>query len=209
MTVSPGRVLAMFPLASTMFPGQIVPLHVFEDRYRTMMQEITADGAEETFGIVLIDRGHEVGGGDHRLSVATRVEVVESSEFDDGRWAVIAAGIERLDILEWLEDDPYPRAVVAARSVTDNGGASLDELEELLRETIRLAAAVEGSREPAQFTLSNTPGVRLDQISGLSPLTSFDRQRVLEAATTSEQIELLNSSLDDKCLLLRAQLGGT
>ena len=196
----------MFPLGSTVFPGQVVPLHVFEPRYRTLLADLTAPDADATFGIALIDRGFEVGGGDHRVDVATRVEILQAEEFDDGRWGVITAGVERIDIVEWLEDDPYPRARVRVRTVADTGGSSLDDLETLFVETIGLAARAAGVEAPEPFELSDDPRVRLDQLSALSPLNDFDRQRVLEAPTTSDQIRLLTEALEDKQLLVRAQL---
>ena len=63
--------LPMFPLGSTVFPQQVVPLHIFEERYRTLLEHVTADDDSPGFGIVLIDRGHEVGGGDIRTTVGT------------------------------------------------------------------------------------------------------------------------------------------
>ncbi len=199
--------LPMFPLGSTVFPGQVVPLHIFEERYRTLLSEITADGAEATFGIALIDRGHEVGGGDHRVSIGTRVEVLQAEEFEDGRWGAVVAGVERIEVVEWLDDAPYPRANVRQRIVRDNGGASLDDLQELHSTTIELMARQAGVDVPDDYELSNDPQVRLDQLSALAPLTDFDRQRVLEAATTAEQIDTLHEALTDKVTLLRAQLG--
>jgi len=196
----------MFPLGSTVFPGQVVPLHVFEDRYRTLMSEITADGADPTFGIVLIDRGFEVGGGDHRVDVATRVEILQAEEFEDGRWGVVTAGLERIDILEWIDDDPYPRARVSQRNVRDDGGANLDDLEALLVDTIRLAALQAGVEVPSGLQFSADPQTRLDQLSALAPLTEFDRQKVLEAPTTSRQIELLSHSLEEKKILIQVQI---
>jgi Lon protease-like protein len=198
--------LAMFPLGSTIFPGQVVPLHIFEDRYRTLIGQLTTGNVEATFGIVLIDRGHEVGGGDHRVSVATRVEILQAEEFDDGRWGVVTAGLERLDIIGWLDDDPYPRAMVRPRAVVDNGGASLDELEALLVETIGLAAKAAGVDVPGPFDFNTDPHQRLDQLSALAPLTAFDRQGVLEAATTADQIAILHDALREKAMLLRAEL---
>ncbi len=198
----------MFPLGSTVFPGQVVPLHIFEERYRALLAEITSDGAEATFGIALIDRGHEVGGGDHRVSVGTRVEVLQAEEFEDGRWGAVVAGVERIDVLEWLDDAPYPRALVQKRSVRDNGGASLDDLHELFQTAIGLMSRQAGVAVPDEYDqLATDPLVRLDQISALSPLTDFDRQRVLEADTTADQIATLHSALTDKVTLLRAQLG--
>lgn len=201
-------VLPMFPLGSTVFPGQVVPLHVFEERYRTLLQDVTADGAETSFGIVLIERGVEVGGGDQRLDVATRVEILQAEEFEDGRWGVITAGVERLDVIEWLEDAPYPRARVAPRPVVDNGGESLGAVQELLMRTLDLAARSAGVPVPDDLEFSSDPQTRLDQLSALAPVTDFDRQAVLEAPTTRDQIERLSAALADKQLILRAQLDG-
>ena len=198
--------LAMFPLGSTVFPGQVVPLHIFEDRYRTLIGRLTAGDADATFGIVLIERGHEVGGEDHRVSVATRVEILQAEEFADGRWGVVTAGLERLDNITWLEDDPYPRAMVRSRAVIDNGGGSLDDLETLLVDTIGLAATAAGVEVPGPLEFNSDPQQRLDQLSALSPLTAFDRQAVLEAATTADQIAILHDALREKAMLLRSEL---
>ena len=198
------RELAMFPLGSTVFPGQVIPLHIFEERYRTLVRDLIAPDGDSTFGIVLIERGHEVGGGDARAEVATRVEVLQAEKFEDGRWGMVAAGVERIEVVEWLDDDPYPKARIISRAVVDNGGSSLDELEELLIETLREAARLAGTDAPEDFGFSSEPQQRLDQLSALAPLTEFDRQQILEATTTSSQIALLQDALEGKLLMLRA-----
>ncbi len=201
------RELAMFPLGSTVFPGQVVPLHVFEPRYRTMLSTLLAPGADPTFGIVLIERGHEVGGGESRSLVATRVEILQAEEFEDGRWGVVTAGVERLNVSEWLEDDPFPRAIVSRREVIDDGGSSLDDLETLLITTLEVAAAGVGIESLPEHEFSADPLQKLDQLSALAPLTEFDRQQILEAPTTSRQIERLSNALEDKLLMLRGLHG--
>ena len=199
--------LPMFPLGSTVFPQQVVPLHIFEERYRTLLEHVTADDDSPGFGIVLIDRGHEVGGGDVRTFVGTRVKVLQAERFDDGRWGIVVLGVERIDILEWLPDDPYPLAVVTPRSVADDGGSSLDDLESSLQETIDLIVSASGAETPEPYAFDSDPHVRLDQMSAVAPVGDFDRQRILEAATTSEQMARLSNALEDKQMLLRAQLG--
>lgn len=106
--------LPMFPLGSVLFPGQILPLLVFEPRYKEMMAHcLGEDGAgDKLFGVVLIERGSEVGGGDVRTDVGTVARIVSHRFLDGGRMAVLAVGERRIKISEWLEDAPYPQAIV-------------------------------------------------------------------------------------------------
>ncbi|NIR36678.1 MAG: hypothetical protein GWO22_12010, partial [Actinobacteria bacterium] len=87
-----------------------MPLHVFEDRYRELMNTVTT--TDRRFGIVMIDRGSEVGGSDERTDVGVLVEIAEEEQLEDGRWVLLAVGVGRIRVIEWLPDDPYPRAVV-------------------------------------------------------------------------------------------------
>ena len=92
----------------------VLPLHVFEPRYRKLMTELMAeeDPARREFGVPLIERGSEVGGGDDRSSIGTVARVMEAEEFDDGRWGLVAVGVRRFRVVSWLPDDPYPLADV-------------------------------------------------------------------------------------------------
>ena len=102
--------MAMFPLGTVLFPYALLPLHVFEPRYRLMMRHVL-DGDRE-FGVVLIERGSEVGGGDTRGALATVARVVQAAEMPDGRYALATVGMRRIAVERWLPDDPYPRADV-------------------------------------------------------------------------------------------------
>ena len=101
-----GRVLPMFPLGTVLFPHAVLPLHVFEPRYRVMMRRcIDGDGE---FGVVLIERGNEVGGGDTRFDIGTVARIVQAAELEDGRFAIAAVGLGRFQVVRWLAEDPYP-----------------------------------------------------------------------------------------------------
>ena len=102
--------LPMFPLGMVLFPSLFLPLHVFEPRYRVLARHCM-DGNRE-FGVVLIERGSEVGGNDVRTSVGTVAQIVDATELDDGRWVLGTVGTRRVRVHEWLTDDPYPRADV-------------------------------------------------------------------------------------------------
>src|SRR5258707_10636188 len=102
--------LPMFPLGSVLFPYALMPLHVFEPRYRQLVDRCLA--GDGTFGVVLIERGSEVGGGDVRFDVGTRTRIHRAEQLDDGRWVLLTVGTERISVRRWLPDDPFPRAEI-------------------------------------------------------------------------------------------------
>ena len=127
----------MFPLGSVLFPSLVLPLHVFEPRYRALITDVLAGDAE--FGVCLIERGSEVGGDDVRLGVGTVAHVQEAAELPDGRWALIAVGTRRIVVDEWLPDDAVS-ACRGLRPARPGAGRGPDRL--LLDDVTAAAAAV-------------------------------------------------------------------
>ena len=194
----------MFPLQSVLFPYLGLPLHVFEDRYRTMMRE-----GHPSFGVVLIDRGPEVGGGDVRSSVGTLATILEAEELPDGRWTLIAVGAERLRVSDWLQDDPYPRAEVTP--LVDGPPAStadLDAAERLVRRSLALKAELDEPAPPMTVELSGDSGVRGWQLCGIAPLGPADRQRLLTVDEAGERVQMLAAIVDEECSVLAHRLSG-
>ena len=100
------RTLPMFPLSTVLFPHAPLPLHVFESRYRRLMADCLDD--DGSFGVVLIARGPEVGGGDQRVEVGTAARIDHVNRLDDGRMLVMARGLPDLGVDRWLRDEPVP-----------------------------------------------------------------------------------------------------
>ncbi len=109
------RLLPMFPLGTVLYPQAMLPLHVFEPRYRIMMRHCL--DTDNEFGVVLIERGSEVGGGDARFPVGTLARIVQASQLDDGRYAIASVGLQRIRVVQWMPEDPYPLAEVDATEV--------------------------------------------------------------------------------------------
>ena len=110
----------MFPLGTVLFPYAVLPLHVFEPRYRALTEHCLAgDGC---FGVVLIERGSEVGGGDTRFAVGTVARIARAGQLPDGRYVLATVGTQRFRVREWLPDDPYPLAEV---DLLDDPGAGV------------------------------------------------------------------------------------
>jgi Lon protease-like protein len=185
--------LAMFPLASVVFPCTELPLHVFERRYQCLTRDVLLDSKE--FGICLISRGSEVGGGDERVSVGTKVRIELAAPLDGDRWILVTRGIERFRVVEWLEDDPYPRALVEAMPVEDT---------EVPLEAVRdaLCAVKVLRRLQSEFTdgltspcvdlhLEDSPATAPWMLCAMSPLSLWDLQVLLEVPGNPERLRLL------------------
>src|SRR4029079_5806144 len=103
--------MPMFPLGTVLLPGMVLPLHVFEPRYQQLVRDCL-DAPPHEFGVVLIDRGSEVGGGDTRSDVGVIARILQVARLEATRFALITVGTRRVRVVEWLPDDPYPRADV-------------------------------------------------------------------------------------------------
>jgi Lon protease-like protein len=198
--------MPMFPLGSVLLPGAPLPLHVFEPRYRALVQDCL-EGPRE-FGVVLIERGSEVGGGDVRTDVGTVARILEVARFEDGRWALAAVGTRRIRVVGWLEDDPYPRAEVV--DWPDDDEPLDDEAVEALvapfRRVLALATELGLPVPPATAELAPEPLVALLQMVAATPVGPMDRQRLLLASGPGARSELLAELLADAEVLLEARV---
>lgn len=205
------RTLPMFPLGNVLVPHALLPLHVFEPRYRAMLRDVLATDRE--FGVVLIERGHEVGGQDVRGDLGTVARVLEAEELEDGRWVVVSAGTRRLRVVEWLADDPYPRAVVEELDDLAPGPDAhqlVDEVRQRLRRLLARAAEL-GDAVPAATTdIADDPVVASYHATTLAPLGPYDTQQLLALDDPEERLAALLSAFDDldEELDLRLRLEG-
>jgi Lon protease-like protein len=197
------RRLPIFPLGSVLVPTAVLPLHIFEPRYLALMEDLT--GAElgtplitPEFGVVGIERGHEVGGGEVRARVGTVTRLVEAGKFADGRWMVVVVGVGRFRVEEWLPDDPYPLARVEdlAESTWDGSDTvALTELQDRTRRVLEMAVEADEVEGPVEVVWSDDPVSAAWQVCALAPIGAFDRQQLLEAAPVSGRLEMLAEQL--------------
>ena len=191
--------LAMFPLGLVVLPGSVVPLHVFEERYRALVASLLAADGPMEFGIPPIVRGSEVGGGDVRGDVATVVRVLDLRVLEDGRYEMVVAGTRRVGIVEWLPDDPYPRAEIAPHvdepeSVVDADIAARHErIVSVLGRMRRLGDPVPTEVPP----LDGDPTVRVFQLGVVAPIGDLDRMAMLVTRSLSTRMQILDRALDD------------
>jgi uncharacterized protein len=203
--------MPMFPLGTALLPGAVLPLHVFEPRYRQMVHDILVDGVDAPeFGVVMIERGREVGGGDTRTRVGTVARVADMRAMPDGRYALVAVGAERLRVNAWLPDDPYPLADIDLWPDEDRGIVDLDDVTraiEALHQRVRdLNEAVRALGEmtpPPDTEIADDPHLALYHLGSLAPLGPADRQRMLDAPTLAERLTVFADALDDAAAVVR------
>lgn len=195
-------VLPMFPLGMTVLPGSVVPLHVFEPRYVQLVHDLLADDANEPeFGVVMIERGFEVGGGDVRADVGTVARVLDMRAAPGGRYLVAVRGTERLRVVSWLPDDPYPMADVDLwpdEGVPPAGIAdTIAALHARVRAVNRLVVELGQGTPPPDTAISDDPSMALYHLAAISPLGAADRHRLLTADDVATRCERLAEALDD------------
>lgn len=188
----------MFPLSTVLFPHAALPLHVFEPRYQALVADCLAGRGE--FGVVLIERGSEVGGGDSRHGVGTIARMELASPLPQGRWMLMTRGTRRLRVAEWLPDDPYPMAMVEELAPGDDG-ADEGLLERATASVRRARALLSELGETPPMGTAVELGEDLDaaawRLCALCPVTAHDGQRLLETEGTAERLRLVSSLADD------------
>ncbi|MDE0701580.1 MAG: LON peptidase substrate-binding domain-containing protein [Acidimicrobiaceae bacterium] len=203
------RELPMFPLEQTVLPSAMVPLHIFEERYRALARFLAALDEPE-FGITMIERGREVGGNDLRTNVGVVARVVQAEEFPDGRWGMIAMATRRIRVERWSADDPYPKALVEdwPDSDTDIAPEALSQLTSALE---RILAA---TRLLAPNRKINEPAVNFDdptygawQLVVSAQLGALDNQRLLREPGWHKRAELALELFDQRAEVLEALVG--
>jgi len=190
----------MFPLGTVLLPRAHLPLHIFEPRYRALIKDVLAGDGE--FGVVLIERGQEVGGGDARFAVGTVARVVQTAELPDGRWLVDAVGTGRFRVTEWLPDDPYPVALIEpVEDDYDSTGTEAGErrtaVERLLRQVLALQVELGFPAPSAVRRLDDDPATASFEAASLSPIGPMDSQKLLEAPGTVARLRLLEDLLGE------------
>jgi Lon protease-like protein len=204
-------VMPMFPLGTVLLPGGVLPLHVFEPRYRQLVADLLADDVNDPeFGVTMIERGTEVGGGDQRAPVGVVARVVQIQALEGGRYALVAVGTGRFRVNAWLPDDPYPLADVDEWPDQDPDDPRASELIAPLRRRIRevrhLALELEGappdSLPDEQEAISADPLLASYHLAGIAPIGPADRYRLLCAPSPLARLQLLDAALDDVVAML-------
>ncbi len=198
--------LAMFPLGSPLVPGQVLALQVFEPRYRALVEACLE--ADQGFGVVLIERGSEVGGGDVRFDTGTAARIDQLASTPDGRYVMTAVGTDRFRVVEWLTDDPYPRAVVKLLVDPEIGADALERRAAVVKRMDRILAAARdiGVEVPDAIELADDPVQAGWDAIAVAPVGPLDVVEILREDDPVARLDRVVAALDGAVEILESRL---
>jgi uncharacterized protein len=205
----------MFPLERAMLPGEELPLRIFEPRYSELVADCLAMD-DPAFGVVLIEAGREVGGGDARSDVGTLAHITEVADFGDGRYRLNCVMAERIRVLEWQPDNPYPRAAIEVwpdEPGQDVGADAIRDIEDRMialfeRIAVARGAEVNGRDIVAGADAAPDAAMWLYALTARLPMGQADRYSVLAAPTVAARLAALREAVETVSALVEFQLSG-
>ncbi|MGH8963324.1 MAG: LON peptidase substrate-binding domain-containing protein [Jatrophihabitantaceae bacterium] len=202
-------VIPVFPLSHVLLPGMPLPLHIFEPRYRELLTDVSTGPGTPSFGIVSLTRGSEVGTNGvaqepEFADVGTIAEVLEVQPYDDGASDLLTVGSRRFRITRLVQGKAYLRAEVEYFDESDGPmPPQLCAMVAALQSThARMIYDLTGRRnEDALPTDANQLSYHL---AAQLPLTSDDRQQLLEEPTAAARLARTAALLRREIALLQA-----
>lgn len=202
--------LRLFPLQSVLFPGMRMPLHIFEDRYKTMIRECIEEDAP--FGVLLIRVGAEIGGAAVPYGVGTTARINQVEYLDDGRMNIFAMGERRFRVVQLDTSKEYLSGeieYVEPEPVRDDALSLLPQAQDLFNDYFRLYLAL-ADQWTRGVLLPDDVSDAADYIAARTDASAQLKQAWLEElspeARLRSQLEAIVEALPDMRMRLEVKL---
>ena len=220
-----GELIPLFPLSTPLFPGVVLPLQIFEPRYRRLVHDLLAvpeDSERRFFGVVAIRQGWEVeriapAAALYDVGCTARLQIVRPQP--DGGFQIVSVGGDRFRLLDVVvgQDPPYLQGEVEWLSDDEPAAAGDAEVLPVLVRSVRAlfglyvseVAGLQSGRHDAEVT-ELLAGVADDAtalsylVASVSMLTTEDRQALLAEPATQPRLSSEARLLRRELTLLRS-----
>ena len=190
--------LPLFPLNSVLFPGATLPLHIFEERYKKMVNLCLESNSP--FGVLLIRSGSEVDEAAEPFEIGTTARIVRVQHLDAGRMNLICLGEQRFRLSRQVSETPYLVAEVEPLQSIDGEGQEAkdvaDTVAALFAEYHRLYLAV-SNQWTRQIGMPGAPGELADFVASRMAVDPRTKQRLLEELSVRRRLEMEMETLSD------------
>jgi Lon protease-like protein len=182
-------VMPMFPLTTVLLPAMPLPLRIFEERYLKLLGDLLGEETPE-FGVVLIARGPEVGGGEKRMDIGTIASVTNIGTTEQF-YGLESIGSKRFRVNAWLPDDPYPLAdidLIPDLIWVDTLMPARVHLETKVRQLLAFASEFGDLQYGPNVEFSDDPMEACWQLAGVLPVGQLDQIDLLRSESADELI---------------------
>lgn len=201
------REMPLFPLNTVLFPGMVLPLHIFEPRYKTMISECVREN--KPFGVILIKDGPEVGGGATTYEFGTSAYVTQVEQLKDNRMNIQTVGYQRFKLHRLQEGRPFQVGLVEDMPIPGEEAADIVGAVKTLAPL--LAAYLASLKQMSALSLSfdeiPSDGRALAYLTAIMlPIRIEEKQRLLEASDLTEMLNNQIHLLRREMLFLKRKL---
>jgi len=202
----PGEMeIPLFPLPNiVLFPRIVVPLHIFEERYKLMINGCI--DSDDAFGLVLLQPGAEQESEDTISRVGVTVRIVEVERLDGGRMNILCEGERRFRIYRFTQQTPFWKGSVDLLEDKDSPASEslYDQVAELYRSVAALSARLSESQE-TDLVLPESATDLSYMVSYVLDIAVEEKQKLLEMDATAERLRMLIAHLTDTLRKLEQQ----
>jgi uncharacterized protein len=183
--------LALFPLGTVLYPGLVLPLHIFEDRYRQLVRDLLAGPEPQRFGVIAIREGRETGVAGvsslHEVGCTATLQQVE--RYEDGRYDLVAIGTERFRLAELDDSQPYLQGEVEFLAEDTGDAAAAGLAAGAVQQAFRGYLSALAERGAARITLAELPDepVLLSYVVAASVIVDLPAKQALLAEPDAER----------------------
>ena len=159
---------------------------------------------DPAFGVVLISQGLEIGGGDVRSEIGALAHISEYADLGMGQYQLLASVRERIRVVEWLPDDPYPRAVVQAWPDEPGPPVTAERIGEVVDGILGLFGRIIAARGgrlrsdalAVDADIADDPSRHIYALAARVPMGQADRYAVLAAPTLAGRVDALTDAIE-------------
>jgi Lon protease-like protein len=200
--------LPLFPLGTVLFPGLLLPLHIFEERYRQLVRDLTAGPEPRRFGVIGIRQGRETGVDGiqalHEIGCTAMLRQVK--ELEDGRYDIVTVGADRFRLVSVDDSRPYLQGEVDLLTEETGEATAAGQAARVVRDGFRAYLSSLAERGVTQISAPELPAdpVTLSYLVGASMIIDLsDRQTLLAEPDALHRLAAERTLLSRELTMLR------
>jgi Lon protease-like protein len=200
--------LPLFPLGTVLFPGLLLPLHIFEERYRQLVRDLTARPEPRRFGVIAIRQGRETGvdGIQALHEIGCTATLRQVKELEDGRYDIVTVGTDRFRLVSVDDSRPYLQGEVDLLTEEAGEAAAAGQAARVVRDGFRAYLSSLAERGVTQISAPELPAdpVTLSYLVGASMIIDLsDRQTLLAEPDALHRLAAERTLLSRELTMLR------